>query len=945
MARSHFRIGDLLVKPDQLVVVRNGQEFKLEPRMMDVLVMLAERARDTVTETARKEELLATLWKGDNVYDDNPLSKTVSNLRKRIGDNSRKPRYIETVSKVGYRVIETVVFEENYRRTPSEVWTQGNPYVGLSAFDAKHADVYCGRTRIVGDLLRAMRNQIENQRRFVLISGASGCGKTSLLRAGAIPLLMKPDGFDGLRALSIAECDLAAASTGDPLTPLASALASWTIGDSRVLPPQTLEQLKKLLAESSDTIQGFIAEAFQPHRVDSLANEPCAHLLLVIDHAEALVATPDTDPSVRETFARIVQKLCTCPHVLVVMIVRGDFYQKLMEALPALADYKGGEGHLDVFTPREGEIYDIIHLPAWKAGLDFEKHPETNTLLGLALRDAALSQPDVLPLLQHTLQSLYEGRNGQQQLTYAAYNKIGGLEGAIAHRAEEVFAALPEGAQKSLDEVLARLIVIHPDNDAISARRAETEIFDRDSRALIDAFIEARLFVSDRHNGDRIFGVVHEALLRRWPRAAEWALDNRRLLQAKARLERAAARWAEAGKQDDHLLNPGRPLGEALEIASSPRYPLTEAEHDFVDASMRIFNRKRRLRRGAIAALVLLTLTAITMASLTQVARSRADVRRAETQDILNYTTRELVEKIEPTGNIEQLESIAKKTISHYRKQHAAEMRPSDLVNYSRALRILGMVRSAQGRYQEAATLYGLSSKKAGTAIDMDNKSNDAWFELSQAIYYLGLLEFDDKKYEAADKKWKPYLLIARKFTAKLPNDSIWLREESYALNNLGSSALRQGKADSALVYFKKSVVLKQTIARLSPKDLDKKYDLIDTRSWLASALEAKGNRIEASQGYDEVIKDLRSLLEQKKNANTWRLRLANYLMLSANIETSLGNHDKAIAAAKGSVGILTRLNQLEPDNSDWAKNLDRALKALIETESRKSSEATPKGT
>jgi DNA-binding winged helix-turn-helix (wHTH) protein len=266
--RSQFRIGDLLVVPDRLIVVRDGQEIKFERRWMEVLVMLAEHAGETLS----TEHLLIEIW-GSKVYGDNPVSKAISLIRKQVGDERRKPLYIETLNKVGYRLIAPVSLPEDYRRMPSERWTKGSPYVGLSAFDADHASVFCGRSRIVADLLRAMRVQIENQRRFVLIVGASGCGKTSLLRAGAIPLLTKPDGFDGLRALSVTTCDLAANGC-DPLIPLTAALATWTLGDRPVFPPQTLEQLKTLLTETPEMIDGVVNEAIRCHPERGLDEQP-----------------------------------------------------------------------------------------------------------------------------------------------------------------------------------------------------------------------------------------------------------------------------------------------------------------------------------------------------------------------------------------------------------------------------------------------------------------------------------------------------------------------------------------------------------------------------------------------------------------------------------------------------------------------------------------------
>ena len=135
--RSQFRIDDLLVIPGRLIVVRDGQEIKLEPRWMEVLVMLAEHAGETLS----TERLLIEVW-GSTVYGDSPVSKTISYIRKNIGDDSRKPRYVETVSKVGYRLIAEVSLPEDYRRMPSERWTRGSPYVGLSAFGADHASVF-----------------------------------------------------------------------------------------------------------------------------------------------------------------------------------------------------------------------------------------------------------------------------------------------------------------------------------------------------------------------------------------------------------------------------------------------------------------------------------------------------------------------------------------------------------------------------------------------------------------------------------------------------------------------------------------------------------------------------------------------------------------------------------------------------------------------------------
>ncbi len=109
--RSQFRIGDLLVIPARLIVVRDGKEIKFEPRWMGVLVMLAEHAGETLN----TERLLIDVW-GSAVYGDSPVNKAISFIRKSIGDDSRNPRYIETEPRLGYRLIARVSFPETRPR-------------------------------------------------------------------------------------------------------------------------------------------------------------------------------------------------------------------------------------------------------------------------------------------------------------------------------------------------------------------------------------------------------------------------------------------------------------------------------------------------------------------------------------------------------------------------------------------------------------------------------------------------------------------------------------------------------------------------------------------------------------------------------------------------------------------------------------------------------------
>lgn len=916
--QSRFQAGDLQVHPDRRVVVREGTDIPLEPREMEVLIALSEKAGEVVS----TDELLIKVWQGD-FYGDNPVNKTISILRKSIGDDPRAPRYIETLRGRGYRLIAPVSFPNDYRRMPktSDTWTQGSPFVGLAAFDANHSSVFSGRSRMTAELLGSMRTQIDRESRFVLLVGASGCGKTSLLLAGALPLLTQPGGFGGLRALSVASCDLAAAHAGDVMTQLATALSTWALADRTVFPPQSVEDLKKMLIETPESIDGIIEKAFRRHPERGLDALPHAHLLLTIDHAEALVSA-DRDPATIAAFERALCAICDAPRTLVTMITRSDYYPKLAQALPILTERKTGGGHLDVLTPKYGEIAEIIRIPAWQAGLKFEIDENNRDRLDDTLRDATVGQPDALPLLQHTLQALYERRTDDGTLTYTAYRDIGGLEGAIAHRAEEVFATLPANVRSKLDIVLAKLIVIQSDSDAVSAQRSNIHILDGEACILVEAFIRGRLFVSELHDGRPEFGVSHEALLRQWPRAVEWTQDNRRLLQARARLKRAAARWTEEGQSSDHLLNPGRQLGEALEVARLFPENLNGEMLQFLRSSEHLYRRKRLFRNSALVALVALTIMSMALALAALTARNQSEKRRKETLDLVGYMLVDVSEKLRPTGDIQALEDISRKTLIYLESEGDQNRSPEELVNYSRALRTRGEIFMQKGESDAALMSFSHALSASAMALSLSPSSLTSWSEIGQASYWLGFHHYKTKNFESAEREWNRYLLSSERTLKMQKENSKWKIEYSYALNSLGSIKKQQGDDASALDLFERSAALKQEVLESQPKNDDLQKELADTLSWIGSSQESMGLLREASKSYGIEEEILRGIVEKKDHANVYKRQLATSLLRNGTLAIAMGKISEAESSIEESIEIFNLLTKDEPANMVWKRDL-----------------------
>lgn len=914
-----FRLGDWLVDPAGCVLEREGERVAIEPRLMEVLVVLCESSGEVVS----TEQLLIECWRG-TFHGDNPVHKSVAQLRRALGDSATAPRFIATVRKRGYRVLAEVTFPEGragLRRQAAAYWTQGSPYVGLSAFEASHRDVFFGRTRAQADVLQALRRRVGEGRGFLLVLGPSGCGKSSLLRAGVLPLLTQPGGFDGCRVLVSAEVDgLRAAADADAA--LADALLAWQVGGEKLFLAGEREFLITALAQDPADLAARIGERLaRRHRVSGIR---CVALLLLDQLEQLLLAAGDDSVQLQRLFHTLAG-LLRGGHVMVLAACRDDFYSRIA-AVPALLALKLDGGSLDLPLLNAGELAQIIRAPALAAGLCFEIDAASSSRLDDVLRDDAVRQPQPLPLLQHALLEIYQQRCGGL-LTFAGYRAIGGLGGALAQRAEQTFAALPAAARQQLPALLRRLVVLAGDDALPVGRRvAWQELAEPQLRQLAQAFVERRLFVAARVADVPGIAAAHESLFRNWPRARDWIVENKRLLLARARLGAACRRWQEEGRRRDFLLPAGSQLDDACQLLADVQAPLDETTRQFVGDSMRRWRRQRRRRAFATGLVLLLAVVAGVASVLALHARDEAEQRRAQAEGLVGYMLGDLAERLRALGKLDVLDSVGNEALRYLVALPQDSGSALTQLLRIRASRQIGEIRFARGE-SAAIDAFAHALDLAERLVQRVPDNADAWLELGNAAFWRGQSAYRDGDLAAAAMHWQRYDAAARRLLALRPADAKAQLELSYALSNLATLDFQALRLEPARAQFAESTALKREVLRARPDDEGVIADLADSLTWQGQVDEADARLAAAESRQREALQVIQRLRATSPDDQRWihREALARHHLA----RTLLARGD----AASSSLLLLAARDALhglvvaDASNREWAR--DVALASL----------------
>ena len=398
------------------------------------------------------------------------------------------------------------------------------PYKGLLYFDESDSDLFFGREALTTHLSDRITDLVSGaSSHFLAVVGASGSGKSSLVRAG-LGVTMKRMGWE----VHIAT------PTENPL-----------------------RMLKRVKISANKT------------------------LLLIDQFEETFTLCHDEDE--RNAFVESLLRLAQ-GNTVVVIALRADFYShcaqypQLRQAVAAEQEYIG---QMSV-----AELRRAIEEPAKRGGWDFEAGLVDLLLSDVGAQGTSEPEPGALPLLSHALLATWERRRGKT-FTIEGYRASGGVRGAIAETAESVFTdQLNQGQQELARDVFLRLTELGKGTEDTRRRAALNELVRQSHeavqlRGVLNTLAEARLITLNEDSAE----VAHEALIREWQRLHDWLTQDREGLRLHRHLTESSREWELRGRDAGELYRGAR-LAQAREWTQANMARLNAVEREFLQASV-----------------------------------------------------------------------------------------------------------------------------------------------------------------------------------------------------------------------------------------------------------------------------------------------------------------------------------------------------------------------
>ena len=842
------------------------------------------------------------------------------------------------------------------------VWDRvrlGSPFPGLAAFDEGRRSVFFGRDLFVDLAIRRLR-EIEatatetNRASFLLLIGASGSGKSSLLRAGLAPRIVLPGVLPEVdlwrRAVISADADPFAALAAALLEPdaLRAELTDGPFGAAGLLAKQLGGDPEAAVAPLQDALTRAAAARAREANFDT--PRP-ARLLLGLDQAERLIS--ETPPEVAGRFAALIATLARLRLATVVVALRSDAYAGF-QALAPLVALRDAGASLDLLAPNANELEEMTTRPValCEPPLAFERR-DGRSLAAALVADARGG--DALPLLQMTLARLSaaEAARADGLLRFDDYR---GMGAAVTETADDALAGLDQQAREQLPNLIAGLVrdvAVDPVTGAPtpvigSLDRAAFESDRPDRRALVEAFVAKRLLTAEGDVASQRVRPTHEALLRIWPEATAIIAEASQLLRVRRALAPLARDWAEAAEADrprhldvspalldgaeryverfaDEVPPATRAFVAAASAAAAARRDreLEEQRRRAADAEA-LAAANKRIAQGAgvglVVALVLMGLAgwqwrvaqqqrdraerSLTLATATadglvfdlaQKFRNVAGVPKDVIKDMLDKA-RSLQEQLLGAG-----ESSAKLTANHAAAMGEIAVTELSLGDAPLALKLADDARDVYQRLVDAAPddlryLHDLAYTDE-TIGDVKQRQGD--FDGAEAAYNRARSTIDTA--------------IGRGQT-----DPLLRRDQSLILQDLGAAKRARGDLDAALAVYRDGLKIAQSLADAAPDDMATRHALAVAHRSVGDVL-LQQKAIDAAAAEFDAAGAIAARLAAENPDDTLLQR--DFTLSQERLgDTRSAKHDYAGALKAYSDGEATAeaLSAADPSNLEW---------------------------
>lgn len=458
------------------------------------------------------------------------------------------------------------------------------PYLGLNSFQEEDEGFFFGRESFVKQLISKL--SINN---FIAVVGASGSGKSSIVKAGLLPHLRS-------RQKNNESWEIVSLIPGkSPLKSLANSFIDKLYYDNNN---------RKWIIERNEYFQGLLSGSISIEDICEkvLMDQPGTNKFLIFVDQWEEIYTQIRDKNEAERFIDYLIQASENKNIHVVITLRGDFFGKALAYRP-LAD-KLNNSLINLGPMTNDELRRAIAEPAKKIGLVYE-----DKLIDRILADIG-DEPGKLPLVQFAITELWRLRENNV-ITHVSYGAMGennnltekglgnGVRGALARKAEAEFKSLDLVQQSTIKEFFIQNLVVAGDNVGDTRRRAKISDIDENTQQLLESWVNSRLLVASFDDDAKTIEIAHEALIQNWDRLGEWLNEDREFLLWLQRIRVSHREWSSNQKDDGYLLQ-GAYLIEAASKLEAYSNKIPQQIVEFIKINIKEDNEKQNIELSRI---------------------------------------------------------------------------------------------------------------------------------------------------------------------------------------------------------------------------------------------------------------------------------------------------------------------------------------------------------